>query len=216
MVQSMAQNRKKVKVYSEDAEARWFLQKLLNQYIARLEMLDVSLGCKHLLGLFKADPLYFGNTLIVLDGDVSDRDISDVPEKVRERANNIVKLPGAVRPEQIMYEYLNALPPEHPYWTEASSLSFNWDSFKAHDPQSTDYKGYTKDREKYKNWFNDHREIFDSTNLFAAWAEDNPQLKDEFLVAFVTSYNSVAGRLLVPSISLPSIKECSQKIKPLI
>ena len=206
MVQSMAQNRKKTKIYSEDAEARWFLQKLLNHYIARLEILDVSLSCTHLLGLFKADPVYFGNVLIVLDGDVSDRDISEVPEKVRQRANNIIKLPGIVRPEQVIYDYLNAMPSEHNYWSEAAALSFNWDSFKAHEPQSSDYNGYTKEREKYKKWFNDHKEIFDATHLFEAWAEDNPQIVGAFLTDFIYSFNSVAGRQLVPSVSIQSAK----------
>jgi len=204
MVQSMAQNRKRVKIYSEDAEARWFMQKLLNPFIARLEVLDVSLSCKHILGLFKADPVYFANVLLILDGDVSDEDINVVPEKVRQRANNIVKLPETVRPEQIIYDYLNTLPPEHNYWSEASSLSFNWDSFKAHEPQSADYNSYTKDRGKYKKWFNDHKEIFDSTHLLESWMEDNPQIVDAFLADFVSSFNSIAGRLLVPSVPFSS------------
>ncbi|MEN6470938.1 MAG: AAA family ATPase [Clostridiaceae bacterium] len=205
MVQSMAQNRKKIKIYSEDAEARWFLQKLITPYLGKIEMLDVCMGCKHLLGLFKADPTYFANVLLILDGDVTDNDINEVPEGIRKRTNNIVKLPGGVRPEQVLYNYLNGLPAEHSYWAEASTtFSFSWDSFKAHEPQSSDYLGYTKERDKYKQWFKDHKEVFDGSHLFEFWAEDNNTLVGEFLNTFVMAYNKVAERQLVPSISLPS------------
>jgi hypothetical protein len=205
MVQSMAQNRRKVKIYSEDAEARWFLKKLINSYLSRLEILDISMSCAHLIELFRVDSGYFGNVMIILDGDVSDNDINKVPEIIRNMKKNIVKLPGTVRPEQVIYEYLNTLPKEHTYWTTASAASFNWDSFKSHDPTSSDYSGYTKDREKYKKWFINHKEVFDETKLYDYWAEDNPTLVEEFLSAFVYAYNSIAGRQSVPNIHMPSV-----------
>lgn len=203
MVQSMAQNRRKVKIYSEDAEARWFLQKLINTYLSRVEILDISMSCAHLVELFIKDSGYFGNVLIVLDGD-SDSEINKVPEKLRQTKKSIVKLPGSVRPEQVLFEYLKGIPVEHAYWTAASAASFNWDSFTNHDPHSSDYSGYTKEREKFKKWFVDHKEIFDETKLFDYWAEDNPTLVGTFLNDFLTAFNAIAGRQSVPNIALPT------------
>ena len=204
MVQSMAQNRKKIKIYSEDAEARWFLQKLVNTYLGRIEILDISMGCNYLLDLFKADPAYFGNVMIVLDGDVSESDIGKVPDSMRRAKKNIVKLPGTHRPEQVVYEYIKSMPSEHPYWVAATEASFNWDSFNNHAPDSSDYLRFQKERDKYKNWFNDHKEIFDETKLFDYWAEDNPNMVGEFLNEFINSYNNIAERQSIPNITVPN------------
>ena len=51
LVESMLQNSNKVKVYSEDAENRWFIQKLIPEYLPYVDILDVKIGCDQLLSL---------------------------------------------------------------------------------------------------------------------------------------------------------------------
>lgn len=193
LVESMLQNSNKVKVYSEDAENRWFIRKLVPEYLPYVDILDVKIGCDQLLSLYIGDISYFGNVLIVLDGDVKDKDLEMIPEQLRTRLSNIIKLPGAVRPEEVIYKYIINLDPEHPYWENASKVDMNWTYFKENGPESSRYN-QEKDREKYKKWFVDHQAIFDSTKLFEFWADDNKELVKDFKESFVKSYNAVAIR----------------------
>lgn len=66
LVESMLQNANKVKIYSEDAENRWFIKKLVPEYLPYVDMLDVKIGCDQLLSLYTGDVSYFGNVLINL------------------------------------------------------------------------------------------------------------------------------------------------------
>lgn len=194
LVESMLQNSNKVKVYSEDAENRWFIHKLIPEYLPYVDILDVKIGCDQLLSLYTGDVSYFGNVLIVLDGDVKDKDLQTIPEQLRNRLNNIIKLPGTVRPEEVIYKYILDLDPEHPYWENASKVDMTWTYFKENGPDSSRYN-QEKDREKYKKWFVDHQAIFDSTKLFEFWATDNKELVEKFKKSFVESYNAVASRI---------------------
>lgn len=193
LVESMLQNSNKVKVYSEDAENRWFIRKLVPEYIPYVDILDIKIGCDQLLSLYTGDISYFGNVLIVLDGDVRDKKLQIVPEQLRKRLNNIIKLPGDVRPEEVIYNYITALDPEHPYWENAAKVDMNWIYFKENGYDSSRYN-LEKDREKYKKWFEDHQAIFDSTKLYDFWATDNKELVEEFKKNFIKSYNAVANR----------------------
>lgn len=57
LVESMLQNANKVKIYSEDAENRWFIKKLVPEYLPYVDMLDVKIGCDQLLSLYTGDDL---------------------------------------------------------------------------------------------------------------------------------------------------------------
>ena len=115
-------------------------------------------------------------------------------KELRKRLNNIIKLPGTVRPEEVIYKYILDLDPEHPYWENASKVDMTWTYFKENGPDSSRYN-QEKDREKYKKWFVDHQAIFDSTKLFEFWAADNKELVEKFKKSFVESYNAVASRI---------------------
>lgn len=198
LVQSIVQNGHKIRVYTEDAEARWVLLHLVQPYTAYLNILDVNVGCHSLMSLYSADTAYFGNSIIVLDGDVTDKTLSVVPEKVREHFKNIIKLPGSSRPEQVMYEYLLSLPSEHDFWSQAGA-GLNWTYFKENGPDSAAYQS-EKERDRYKKWFIDHEKLFDAYHLFDYWINDNSDAVTTFLNCFVSAYNAVAERVLVPLI----------------
>jgi predicted ATPase len=194
LVVSMLQNSNKVKIYSEDAENRWFIKNLIPEYLPFVELLDVRIGCSQLLSLYQGDVTYFGNTLIVLDGDVEKKDIEAIPVKLRERLKNIILLPGDIRPEEVIYNYILSLDAEHSYWENAGKVDMNWTYFKENGPLSSNYS-QEKDREKYKKWFVDHQAVFESTKLFEFWVNDNKELVEDFKKRFVESYNAVASRM---------------------
>ncbi len=193
-VTSIVQSYNKVKVYSEDSEARWFLKYLIPEYLIYLELLETTIGCDELINLYNADISYFGNILIVFDGDVSEKQLKKIPDPLRDKLGNIIKLPGDKRPEEIIYEYLKDLQPDHDYWNaETSVFGFTWDYFNDHGPLSDDYKS-EKEREKYKKWFIDHKPFFESTKLIDFWLRDNPDIVSSFRKEFQLTYNRIAKR----------------------
>ena len=193
LVTSMLQNSNKVKLYSEDAENRWFIKNLVPDLTPYVDILDVRIGCSQLMSLYKGDPNYFGNAVIVFDGDVSDDDLNTVPEQLRKRLNNIVRLPGIKRPEEVLYDYIISLQSDHPYWEMASRVDMNWLYFSENGPLSDRYKA-EKDREKYKKWFLEHENVFETTKLFEFWKEDNKEMTEAFRQDFINAYNAVADR----------------------
>lgn len=196
MVNSIVQNPNKIKLYSEDAEARWFLQKIVGNYLPYVEVLDINIGCGQLINLYAADLQYFGNTMMVFDGDVTEAQLNKIPKRTRDNLGNVLRLPGGKRPEEVIYEYLLSLDPDHDFWSgTAQRVGFTWDYFKEHGPESDDYSG-EKDREKYKAWFVAHQPYFDSTRLMDFWMQDNPQIVQEFEDAFKKAHNHIAKRMM--------------------
>lgn len=174
------------------------LKHLVANYLPFLDVLEANVGCAELMSLYNADTSYFGNSLIVLDGDVQDKTIQTVPETIRNHFSNIVKLPGNVRPEEVIYKYLISLQEDHDFWT-VSGGGLTWTYFNENGPLSSEYE-QDKERDKYKEWFKKHRELFDVYHLMDYWIRDNSELVQEFLIAFRKAYNAVARRMLVPSI----------------
>lgn len=196
MIISAVQNSNKIKLYSEDAEARWFLKYLIQDYLVYVDELDITIGCDQLINLYHADLQYFGNTLIVFDGDVTEKQLGKIPKNVRESLGNILKLPGEKSPEQMLYEYLLSLGADHEFWSSgAQRIGFTWDYFNEHGPKSEDYK-QEKDREKYKKWFIDHQSFFESTKLMEFWKKDNSELVEKFRMEFQTAHNHIAKRMM--------------------
>ena len=196
---SVIQNTNKVKVYSEDEENRWFIRNLVPDLLHYVDMLDVHIGCSELLSLYTGDLAYFRNVVIVFDGDVPSDKIDNLTEKLKTKLNNIVKLPGDKRPEEILYDYIVSLPPEHSFWESASRVDMTWDYLEENGPTSKKYIS-KKERERYKNWFQDHQMVFESTKLFDFWKEDNKELVDSFRAGFIDAYNDVAERIFAKKI----------------
>lgn len=196
MVNSIVQSSNKIKLYSEDAEARWFLSKIVSDYLPYVDVLDITIGCTELINLYKADLQYFGNALLVFDGDVTEAQLNKVPEQTRRNLGNVLMLPGGKRPEQVIYDYLLSLGPDHDFWTgSARSLGFTWDYFNEHGPLSDDYRQETE-REKYKKWFVAHQQYFDTARLMDYWMRDQPDLMADFRNRFKASHNHVAKRMM--------------------
>lgn len=196
MIISAVQSNRKIKLYSEDSEARWFLRYLVQDYLVYVDELDIKIGCDQLINLYNADLQYFGNTLIVFDGDVTEKQLDKIPKTVRENLGNILRLPGGKSPEELLYDYLLSLGSEHDFWSGgAQRLGFTWDYFNEHGPFSDDYK-QEKERERCKQWFIDHRIFFENTRLMDYWKNDNIQLVEQFRNSFKSAHNHIAKRTM--------------------
>lgn len=190
----------KIKIYSEDAEARWFLKHLLpTSILERIQLIDHTIGCEELIHLMNADSDYFANNLIVFDGDVDNNKKNKIKLK---QLGNFINLPGQNQnPEEVFYDYLRSLTHDHPYWstTIARTLGFTITYFEEHNPsQENEYSG--EKRIRYKKWFNDHLEGFESTDLYEYWKNDNKDIVKDFINDFILVFNKIAERTCLPEI----------------
>lgn len=195
----------KIKVYSEDEEARWFLNKLIENRGFNLEILDINIGCTDLIALLNADPLYFGNVLIVFDGDVTEGLLNTINEK---HYHNYIKLPGdGMCIEKMFHEYLIGIEGTHEFYSsvECENSGFTKDYFTNKSPLVTYQNG--SDSDKYKQWFKDHFETLNATCLFEHWKQDNEDIVNNFLDNFTSAYNSIAVRKSLPQIEHSKIAD---------
>lgn len=181
----------KISVFSEDAEAQFFIENILEDYITKFNLVKAKLGCDVLMNLRKHDPKYFSNTIIILDGDYK----KPIPNNYK----NIIKLPGSYRPEKVLYDYLISLPPEHDYWNvckEYPDYGFSRRYFLEMGPGK--YDG--KESEQYKKWFQDNLEGFKVTQLMKFWIDDNRDVVDKFINDFIVIHNKIAEGKQIPRI----------------
>ena len=182
---------KKVKIYTEDQEARWFLHHLLDklQFSKVVQVLDdVKMSCTTATNLIHADNAYFKNTLFVLDGDF--------------RANNaiyyknIILLPGCKRPETVIMDFLCS-DEARPFCSPESvaEQGYSIRNFQNKRDEIRKESTHRPERELYKEWFNEHYQTFDSFHLFEYWAECNKDAVSDFREKFIKAYNDIASRL---------------------
>ena len=112
-------------VYFEDDEARAFFNSLITQRKIKKPlklMKDISMGCGNYLELIRQKvPEFDKLSLLILDGDVPD-------SKVKAH-KNIIKLPGDIPPDQLLFEFLYKLAEDDPYWD--NKLGFTKTVFNA-------------------------------------------------------------------------------------
>lgn len=199
LVQASTENSRKIKVYLEDDEARWFFKKLCNQYIPSLNIRDIKIGCQSLISLYLGDSEYFKNILFVLDGDfVYTTSTSEENKSFIKGNSNLIQLPIKAKreaPEKVFYNFIINLPSDNELWNREDLLTqgYSWDYFKEQGPTCTRYTG--NEREKYKTWFNEHLKIFEDISLFEIWAKENSKIVTEFREDFIHAYNAIAKRL---------------------
>lgn len=197
LLQSMVHRKNQIKIYVEDDEAKWFIEKILSDFLGNIDVKSAKLGSKELIHLNTVDIEYFSTVLICLDGDVKDSEI-DKSFMNSIRPKNIIKLPGDNSPEVVFYNYLVDLPSDHEYLSKVKHLNLTKRYFREKGPNS--YPGDIAPREKNKKWFNYHLESFNEYQLYDYWELDNKDLVVEFISNFRTIFNTLAKNLRLPLI----------------
>ena len=185
----LTSNNRKINIYSEDAEARYFIRHMLADYKDHFRLLDIKLGGESLM-----------NLLFILDGDkdLAKTKYAELPAK----HCNVIFLPGNEGPEALLYNYLINLPPTHEILQENFDKGISIRMFKEMNPlTSPKYASYEKNREKYKHWFIDNQAMFDDLNIMRYWCEDNQTDLDTFKKTFVNRFNILASRTKIPKIN---------------
>lgn len=198
---------RKISVFSEDDEARFFIRKLLEKHIIRFKLLEASFGKNQLLDMLANDYNNFSRYIYILDGDVDEAEIEKYIQKVAPaQVKCIVKLPGDKSPEQVIWEYLDQLSSDHAFlkWG-GRQMGYYKRSINESGPFSVKYDGFNEDRAKYKQWFNENMQLVN--DIFNYWLEDNKQSVEKFVNDFIIAYNWIARKWFIPIIPPESEKE---------
>lgn len=189
-------NSRKVGVFSEDAEARWLIDQLCagKGYSLYYMLIDADFGSGQLAHLFTHDFEYLRDRVIVFDGDVDIECPDFIPPILKQAGNNVVKLPGSVRPEQVLYDFIVGLGQENDFWREAERFNYSKDIFVARGPLSDEYASEGNERNRYKKWFRDHQVLFEQMRLVEYWRKENPVEFNAFMSAFGEALIAVAER----------------------
>lgn len=198
-----------VNVYFEDKEAAdFFATLMIRQPIKKFTtpMSEITLGCSNYLQLIqKGIPEFAERSIVCLD--------ADQIEKIKGKSyKTVVLLPGALPPDQLIFEHLYNLPPGHEFWK--NDMQFTRDVFtnsarevineftingNTADVKNrvAEYRGDKKPREVFKRFYKDaeFQKLVASgvkpNNPWRHWVESNPAASNEFLEKFKAAIHGV-------------------------
>lgn len=194
-----------VKIYFEDDESLWFFKQLLHSlnidnieqtYYVKIELISLKLSCNMLLDLAKADS-YFNQVIVVLDNDVLSQEKA---KNIINENTNFLALPschyfddstgGFFRtPEKIIYDFLGNKVNHYDksFWDSmtnlyASQIDYDYvnNSVLTIDFESSEQKN----REKLKEWFQDHKALLEKIKLVDIWTKENETEVNKFKIDF--------------------------------
>lgn len=197
---------KKIIVYTEDNEARWFLKKLLRYKIPckYLNIIPVQISCSSLVDLMNCEPA-FAYHIVIFDGDLSSKDKRRIkknkfnylvlPTNLDKKGNKVLESPEKCLENFIFSEKdysKEYLKKEHIKYPEVKIEFFN--------EHSSDSYSETKDREKKKHWFKDHRQLFERSKIMDYWKKEYSNQVETFINDFKSKFNKIADKLNIEKI----------------
>lgn len=173
----------KIRVYTEDEEAREFAYSLLpNKYRRLLDFIKVNIGADELINLVDSRKVpEFKDNIILLDGDKYAKN------------KNVLILPGKYGPDRLLYDYLSKLDENDEFWEDnVSTGGYSKQFCFSNHTIST----VAKDRYFYKDWYNSQKPYWKtkSSLVYREWIKKHPEERKEFLSNFLKVYNYVAKR----------------------
>lgn len=177
---------RRLTIYSEDDEARWMIRKLFSQYMHYIQLIEINVGSDELIKFDMSDPEYFSRVMIILDGD------KGIDLSLSRNINKLL-LPGNVRPEQVIYDYILSLNNDHEYFERYFGL-VSKEIIRSSGPFSDLYNNLSEERDKFKKWFNDNLQLFEQTLIMDYWMNENQQEYSILLDQFKLKYNILASK----------------------
>ncbi|MGK4043709.1 ATP-binding protein [Heyndrickxia oleronia] len=206
---SGARRSRKISVLTEDDTARWFLNKILtyhkNIHTFDLNFIEMNTGWTEIIKLIKNDFSYYRNHIVILDPDLNEKEnknnllnmIKGTQYTVNKKNSNILILPGDYYIEKMMWNYLDSLNPDDEFFydSQIEQSGVNKHSLNDYGPFSSEYKDYTKEIIKIKNWFEQNKWICDIA--FAYWIkeQENEEKVAYFVNNLINAYEPIYHRL---------------------
>lgn len=225
----------KVNIYFEDLQGydlfnaivrKKHLKKIINL------LKNINISCSDLISLVKRKiPEFYSKSIIVLDSDVKE----DKNYKSIKTQENVILLPSAFPPDQLLFEFLCNLDSEDPYWDNEigftkkvferissdiySKLNINGDGevkLQEYIDQYREKASYQKGqvREMFKKFAKEDKilEIVNGgvkVNPYRCWADKNPDMAERFLDSFTSAliFVLVYGYGLEVALVTPKIKQ---------
>ncbi|MFY7665764.1 ATP-dependent nuclease [Flavobacterium sp.] len=154
---------KKINFYFEDYEACCFFKGIVEgvDFGCENSYKNLSISCGTYKTLIDKGFEEFFRSVVVLDGDFKS-------SFSQTQTNNVVFLPGTVRPENIVKDFLASLPEDDAFWDN----TFRYTKRVFLD----NINGVADNRDAMKRWFNSQIEFWgvDASSLFKRWKELNP------------------------------------------
>ena len=183
----------KVNIYCEDREAVDFLRFLLSssQHVnldLYMDFIDINLGWTNYLQLYEKNIPEFRNNVIVLDGDVPQKNEYRNKSRLVEESRNILILPLVV--EKDIFVLLKGYDNFDEFSQEYSNVpALTYDICFSEWP--LDVTKYTTN--DFKNWFKHIEGVLGNRNiLFQYWCDKNADKIAEFLDVFILKFNELA------------------------
>jgi len=198
-----------VNVYFEDKEAADFFAALMSRQPVKKftnPMPEITLGCTNYFQLIqKGIPEFAQKSIVCLDAD-------QAPQIKGKTFKTVVLLPGALPPDQLIFEHLYNLPAGHEFWKNdmqftrdvfsnsarevISEFAINGNAANVKERLAA-YQGDKKPREVFKRFYKggDFQNLVSSGakpyNPWKYFVESNPVASNEFLEKFKTAIHGV-------------------------
>lgn len=191
----------KIKLISEDEEARWLLRHLLPTTILdKLNLLNTTIGYSEVLSLSKCDPTYFNTRIIVLDGDIKSKKSTMSTINTQNLSGHyIYTLPSKESIEASVLSFLqSASQASTDYFSQHICLitGLTYNKFKDIDLNAYQRRG--KKRDKMKAWFNEYKALFDESNLFEYWKREHEDECNKLKEDIKNAINEISKKLYIP------------------
>lgn len=183
----------KVSVFCEDLQAIGFIKHLLCKKLSinldlYMEFVDINLGWTNYVQLVSKKVPEFRKNMIVLDGDVPQKDEYRNKKQIIEEAKNVIFLPLVI--EKDIFVFLK----NHSNFNDFISsyctvAAFNYDiCFNNWPLEPSNYT--TND---YKKWFHILTETLGgTTSIYDFWLDKNSEAVDSFFNIFIEIFNRLA------------------------
>lgn len=224
----------KINIYFEDKEAADFFAALISRQPVKqftTSLSEVTLGCPNYVNLLKNKvPEFAEKSIICLD--------SDAAQQIKgKNFKTVVFLPGALPPDQLIFEYLYNFPASHEFWK--NNLQFTRDVFTncaaevirefgisgevvdIGERVATYQKEKNHEREKPREVFKRFYKNVDFQNLVSSgakpynpwkhWVEYNPMASNEFLEKFKVTIHGVMKNGYAVDVSKLAVLEVKLK-----
>lgn len=188
----------KVEIWCEDAEAAWFLHKMIPQKLAsKCSVQSAGLSCGELAELAIRDIPAIKNVIFVTDAD----GVKNASKKIRECPRLFV-LPGdSLSPERSIYDLLDSLPDNSSDWN-LFPRSYNKQKFTKLRNDAEDAwirKGGEIDRKFEKAWFNKTKRDGlwgnNGSEIYKIWSKAHKTEIDEFCKRLEHRVDAILGRM---------------------
>jgi hypothetical protein len=186
----------KYMLFTEDAEAYWFLQKLIPNLSELVEYRELStLGSNSMITIMEQAPDYIVNDILVFDADLDTNKknkLQQATSNAKARRNMTLRsilLPGSYSPEKEFHHLLEQLISEDPSFFDNGMVY----AFSAYEEDCSSYNlnlSATNTRDDYKKWFKERLDIFERLQLFDHWKARNQEACDRFVQEFNALLNS--------------------------